>query len=200
MNERHRTPFDDPHQRFQAGRFGMALFLASLAMLFAASVISFIVIRLSADDWPQELPPLPATLWASTLLLIASSVTMQWALVAARSESPPALRLGLGLTLTLVAAFLVLQGISWWEWLVALRGSPVPADSMRYALSGFYVLTGVHAAHVIGGLVPMVIVTSRAWRGRYSSRRYSGVQYCTMYWHFLDGVWLALFLTLLAGV
>ena len=71
-----KNPFSDPRLRFEAGKLGMWLFLASLAMLFGATVIGFIVIRLQTDDWPATLPPLPPILWLSTLLLLLSRVLL----------------------------------------------------------------------------------------------------------------------------
>jgi cytochrome c oxidase subunit 3 len=63
----------------------------------------------------------------------------------------------------------------------------------------FYMLTGLHAAHVIGGLALLAIVTVRAFCGRYSANAHAGVLYSTMYWHFLDGVWLVMFAVMLLG-
>jgi cytochrome c oxidase subunit 3 len=198
-----KCPFADEEERFIAGRFGMTLFLVSLAMLFAASIIGFVVIRVTAGDaWPANLPSLPWQLWLSTAVLVASSVSMQRALLAARAGRSVDLRRGLEITLVLAAVFLILQVWSWASWLTALgdRLGGEDAQAHRFALSGFYVLSGVHALHVIGGLVPMTVVTRRARRGRYSARRHGGVQYCAMYWHFLDGVWLTLFAALLIGL
>ena len=60
----------------------------------------------------------------------------------------------------------------------------------------FYVLTALHAAHVIGGLIPLIVVYIKARRGRYSRNFHPGVRYVTAYWHFLDVVWVLLFLVL----
>jgi cytochrome c oxidase subunit 3 len=57
----------------------------------------------------------------------------------------------------------------------------------------FYMLTGLHAAHVVGGLVPLTLVMSRARRREYSSSSHEGVQLCVHYWHYLGVVWLVLF-------
>ena len=56
----------------------------------------------------------------------------------------------------------------------------------------FYFLTGLHAAHVIGGMVALAIVTANAFRGRYTATRAAGVGHCAAYWHFLDVVWLVM--------
>ena len=69
-------------------------------------------------------------------------------------------------------------------------------SEQRFLLTAFYVLTGMHAVHVIGGLVPLVVITRRAFAGR-DDPQHAGVIYTAMYWHFLDAVWLVLFVTML---
>ncbi|MCA9291773.1 MAG: heme-copper oxidase subunit III [Phycisphaerales bacterium] len=198
------TPFDDPDQRFIAGRFGMWLLLATLGMLFAASIIGFVVLRIAATDPARpplpSLPPLPVAIWIATALLIASSVTMQFALVAARRGRPGAVVAGMIVTTLLGLAFVGVQIVAWRAWLAPAEAALASSgDAHVYMILGFYVLTGLHAAHVIGGLIPMLVVTARALLGRYTPARHDGVQYCAMYWHFLDAVWMALFLLLLLG-
>jgi cytochrome c oxidase subunit 3 len=88
----------------------------------------------------------------------------------------------------------VLQFVAWRE---------AVADNMRlkdhlYAWT-FFVLTGLHGAHVVGGLIPLGVVTAKALRGRYGPDRASGAIYCGMYWHFLDAVWIVLYATLWLG-
>ncbi|MHC5005587.1 MAG: cytochrome c oxidase subunit 3 [Planctomycetota bacterium] len=194
------SPFDDHRERFAAGRFGMGLFLASVAMLFAASIIGFVVLRVTSEQWPDDLPRLPWTSWLSTAVLLASSWTLSRGVRAVRTGDAASLGPALRMTFALGVIFLGLQGLSWWGWLADLAGRLGASQADRFALSGFYVLTGVHALHVIGGLVPMAIVIRGAARGRYDADRYAGVQYCAMYWHFLDAIWIVLFATLLAGL
>jgi heme/copper-type cytochrome/quinol oxidase subunit 3 len=66
-------------------------------------------------------------------------------------------------------------------------------------LAVYFTLTGLHALHVIGGLVSLIIINKRAAAGRYSIERHAGIVYTAMYWHFLDGMWLVIFVTLLIG-
>lgn len=200
------SPFRTESARFFAGRFGMVLFLVSLAVLFAASMIGYVMIRLYADTWPDDLPGLPRTLWLSTLVLAVSSYTMQAALNAIRQNQRIRLTRMMLATTVLGGFFLLLQSICWAAWFAELEelwpastAGDVEAGVQRWALTSFYVLTGLHALHVIGGLVPMIVVTARAHRGRYSTERHNGVHYCMMYWHFLGMVWVILFLTLLIG-
>ena len=174
------------------GRLGMRLLLLALGMLFAATLSGYLAIRGEAQAWPPPgVPRLPAALWISTVIIVLSSVTAQWAVRGIRRGMQAPLRNGLLLTLLLGVAFLVSQSINWFS-LVALH------FTARTNLYGFlfYLLTGLHAAHVIGGLAPLALVTVRAWRGAYTSTTRSGVEYTVTYWHFLDVVWVILFTVL----
>lgn len=198
--ELNKSPFDTPRARFLAGRMGMSLFLISLGMLFAASLLGFIAVRLLTNDvWPSELPALPRLLWLSTALIVISSGTMQWALEAIRRDGRAILKGTLLATFALGVGFLVVQIICWMNWLAQIEAHWADSETYRFALTSFYVLTGVHAAHVIGGLIPMAFVLWRAFRGRYHAQHHPGVHYVAMYWHFLDVVWFVLFVTLLLG-
>ena len=203
------TPFDDPRRRFSAGKFGMWLFLASLSMLFAASIVGYLIMRWQLGVKPPqgvspaaqpvvELPPLPQLLWLSTLLLVASSATMQLAVMAVRENAQRLLRAAMAATTLLGVWFLVTQSLCWMQMIDAHADAFARlTDVPRYVMASFYVLTALHAAHVIGGLIPMVMVTARAFAGRYGPGRDSAVHYLSMYWHFLDGVWIVLFTVLL---
>jgi len=181
-----------------AGTMGMALLLVSLGMLFAASVLGYLMIRFgkfAGQAWPPAgYPSLPWSLWISTGVILATSITIQWALVAARRGNLAALGRALAITLGLGLLFLGLQGFNWLEIWTSL--SPEQRHHGGPYIMLFYVLTGLHAAHVIGGLIPLVVVTRRAMAvggARYSANYHPGVRYCAMYWHFLDAVWVALF-------
>jgi cytochrome c oxidase subunit 3 len=189
------TPFDDPAARFQAGRFGMWLFLLVLGVLFVATILGYLVVRIDngGSFVPSDAPPPPTLLLVSTLALLVSSYTMQRAVAAGRQGDP---RQGgmMVVTMLLAVAFLATQGIAWAE---LVRENLTITDNL-YAWT-FYVLTGLHAAHVIGGLPPMAITTWRAMKARYGPENHRGIVYCAMYWHFLDGVWIALYATLWLG-
>ena len=193
-----RTPFSSPQARIAAGTLGMRLFLLSLGILFGATVIGYISIRLLAIHEPLDLPPLPGGLWLSTVVLIASSVTIQRAVVAAGQGRTRRMRAGLASTTALGVTFLIIQATCWLSWAEPMRTS-LQQSEQRFLLTAFYVLTGMHAAHVIGGLVPLVVITRRAFTGRGSDPPHAGVIYMAMYWHFLGAVWLVLFVTLLIG-
>jgi cytochrome c oxidase subunit 3 len=175
------------------GRLGMRLLLGALGMLFGATLAGYLATRGNATVWPPPgVPALPPTLWVSTVIIVLSSVTAQWAVRGIRGGLQAPLRRGLLLTLLLGVAFLVSQTVNWF----ALVAEHFTAKTNLYGFL-FYLMTGLHAAHVIGGLVPLSLVTVRAWRGAYTSTLRSGVEYTVTYWHFLDVVWIVLFAVLM---
>jgi heme/copper-type cytochrome/quinol oxidase subunit 3 len=170
----------------------MWVFIASLTVLFLASIAGYLVVRLRADAWPLPgMPRLPGGLIVATVVLLACSVAVHLALASARRGQTTAMARWLQATFALGALFLVLQAVTWWR-LVTLD---VTAGSNLYAFT-FYMLTGLHGAHVIGGLVQLAFVIAKALRGRYGSGHHPGVLYAAMYWHFLDAVWVVLFLVM----
>ncbi len=178
----------DPSRR-NTGTMGMWMFLASLAVLFAASLAGYLVVRARADVWPPpDMPNLPRGLWLSTGLILLSSVTIQWALASIRRNRYGALIGLLLITVLLALVFLVSQAANW-AWLISLHAT---AQTGLYMFT-FYLLTGLHALHVVGGMVLLFTITARAFAGRYNANFHPGVKYAAMYWHFLDVVWLVMF-------
>jgi len=172
-----------------AGVLGMWVFLAMLAVLFLASIVGYLVVRLKATDWPPPgMPRLPSGLWLATFVLLAASVTIHRALRAIRAGERAASTRWLATTLALALAFVAVQS---WNWLGLIRAH-VTAASNLYAFT-FFMLTGLHAAHVMGGIALLAVVLARSIRGRYGSGHHPGFTYAAMYWHFLDAVWLLLF-------
>ena len=177
------------------GRLGVKLLVLALSMLFAASIMGYLVIRSRAAVWPPPgVPRLPETLWVSTLIILISSFAMQSAVRAARTDRQRPLGTWMLLTTALGVAFLVSQTLNWF----ALVAANLTARTNLYGFT-FYMLTGLHAAHVVGGVIPLGVVTARAWRERYSSAFHPGVEYCAIYWHFLAVVWVVLFTLLVVA-
>jgi len=177
------------------GDFGMAVFLVSLSILFIASLVAFIVVRNQAEQWPPPgAPPLPSGLWFNTLVLIACSVTVHLTLPAVRKGNQARLCGLLSATMALGVLFLFLQALNWRE--IYLAQVPTKATLFEFT---FFALTGLHAAHVLGGLVLLGWVTSKAFQGRYSPTCHPGVRYSVAYWHFLDVAWLVIFVVLISS-
>jgi len=183
-----------PRPGASAGMLGMRLFLMALGVLFAASMVGYLVVRLRAPEWPPAgSPRLPEGLWVSTLLLLVSSGTIAAALSSARQGKVRETAAGLWATGALGLAFFATQIYNWQHLITVHR---LPAQQNLYAFT-FYMLSGLHAAHVIGGLVPMAIAAVRAGRGRYTAQSHAGVEYLAMYWHFLDAVWIVMFVVMM---
>lgn len=196
-----------------AGTMGMYLLLASLSMLFAASIAAYLIIRMRFLRHAGV--QLPWLLWVSTILIIVSSFTIQWALAAIRKNNESAMRDGLLATLLLGLAFLVCQTFNWLALakgfhhvagefrardMQAIPGRPHHSRvaELHYMYAAFYAFTILHALHVMGGLIPLVVVNRRARQGFYSQNYHPGVRYITMYWHFLDVVWIVLFIVIMS--
>ncbi len=184
------TPFDDPEARLSAGLFGMWVFLAVLAVFFAAAMIAFVAIRIDLGDsslWAgPDVPPLPRSLLASTGVLALASVAFEFARRAVDRGADPQPGLRAGLALGIV--FVLLQG---WAWVDLWQRNLTPTTDL-YGWS-FYVLTGMHALHVIGGLVAIAWVLGRWHRPAPLPQRRGSVAFVAMYWHFLGIAWVAFY-------
>lgn len=197
--QRVRMPLPNPRK---VGTFGMLLFLASLTMLFAATMIGYILLRLQLTNatanreavelgWLQ----LPAGLWLSTFVILASSVTLHLAGRSVALERQRPFRRWMVVTSVLAALFVLVQLPSLYTLIAEHR---LLADQ-RIGLYGLvFFLIIVHAAHVLGGVGPLWVITAKAFRGKYDHENYVAVQHLAMYWHFLDIVWLVMFGTFLA--
>lgn len=175
------------------GKMGMWVLLASLAVLFVASIVGFLVVRLRAEAWPPPgMPRLPGGLWFATLVIVCCSVAIHLALVSIRRGQITETKVWLAATFALGILFLAVQGINWY----GLIQRAVTAKTNLYAFT-FFMLTGLHAAHVVGGLIPLGVVVAKAVRERYGSGNHPGILYMAMYWHFLDVVWIVLLAVLI---
>jgi cytochrome c oxidase subunit 3 len=174
-------------------RMGMWLLLASLGMLFGASLVGFLVLRMRAEQWPPPgSPALPGGLWVSTGLLIVLSLALVMAVRATGAGRLSVLNRMLGVSVLLAVAFLVAQVSNW----VRMAASNVLPDQSLFVWF-FYLLTILHAAHVLFGLVPLVFVAVRARAGRYTLENHETIHLVGMYWHFLLVTWVAIIVVLL---
>jgi cytochrome c oxidase subunit III len=173
-------------------QLGLILFCSSLAVLFAASLVAYVVTRLASPNWRAGMPGLPLGLAGSSLLLIALSVSMHWALRAVRKNRLELLHKALSLSLILAIAFVAGQALNW----AGMARAALAVEAPTLYPFTFFLLTGLHALHVIGGIVPTAVLLARASRREYSSSRHEGIQLCTQYWDFLGAVWVVLLVTL----
>jgi cytochrome c oxidase subunit 3 len=176
-----------------AAKLGLRVFLAVVGALFAILISAYLMRRDAGSDWRQ--PPTPPALWATTMLLIVSSVALQWAHVAARRGETDNVRSALIIGGASAIAFLVGQLLIWRQLSAAgylLAGNP--------ANTFFYLLTALHGLHVAGGLAALGGTIASAWRGADEGRVRLSVDLCATYWHFLLIVWLVLLALLMRWV
>jgi len=166
---------------------GMVLFVASEAMFFAAFFAAFFTIKDNEPVWPPpgiHLEDKVATIL--TVILIVSSVTVQIALRSMRSGASRRAKICLGVTIALGITFLALQLYDYSQLGFGLRDGPFGTL--------FYVMTGLHMAHVFGGVVFLALVFSQVLRGRLSSEHHDPMSAGAIYWDFVDVVWICLFI------
>jgi cytochrome c oxidase subunit III len=174
-----------------AAKVGLGVFLAVVGCLFALFSSAYFM-RMGVSDWRAM--PVPQILWLNTGVLVLSSVALQCALIAARKRQLETVRLALVTGGITAVAFLAGQLVAWRE--LTDDGYFLAANP---ANSFFYLITGMHGLHILGGLIGLAVVTVRAWQPEWPADRLRlGVELCAMYWHFLLFVWLGVFV-LLAG-
>jgi cytochrome c oxidase subunit 3 len=170
-------------------KFAMWLFIGSVVMLFA-SLTSAYIVRQAEGNWLYfELPPI---LTVSTVVILLSSITMQWAFWSAKKDKVEMVKILITVTSVLGLAFLVLQ-FEGWKALVANQVYLVGNPSGSF----LYVITGLHGLHLVSAIVFLLIVLVSTYRYRVHSKNLTQIEMCTTYWHFLGGLWLYLFVFLL---
>lgn len=169
-------------------KFMVWLFIVTIVMLFAALTSAYIV-KQSEGNWLYF--DLPRIFWITTAIIMLSSISMQSAYWASGRDDFGKLKAFLIITILLGATFLVGQYYSWKQ-LVAMDVYFVGNPSGSF----LYVLTGLHAIHILSGLVFLLIVTVSAFRLKIHSKNKIKIEMCTTFWHFLGGLWLYLFLFL----
>jgi len=180
-----------PDTGLNNGKLGIWLFLASEVMLFGALFASYIMLRTGAASWPQgrELLNVPLAT-VNTVVLITSSVTMVMAWASLMRGSLGRFRLYMGATVLLGMVFLA---IKYFEYSAKFHHHLYPSTNTFLAI--YFTLTGLHALHVIGGMVVNSYFLgpgSRLWRTnpRWFTNR---VEHAGLFWHFVDLVWIFLF-------
>jgi cytochrome c oxidase subunit 3 len=187
--DHHGPPPANRSSRVEPQLLGMLLFIISEVMVFGAFFTAYFFIRIvQSNPWPgpgAELPKLIAGFNAA--ILLSSSLTIHWALVAIKNGNRAAFKAGMLTTLLLGATFLTIQVNEYFHLGIA------PSDTAQ--MSVFYGLTGLHGAHVFIGLILLSIVNVRAFRGHYSPEEHRGVEVPGIYWHFVDVMWVIVFTT-----
>jgi cytochrome c oxidase subunit 3 len=168
---------------------GTIVWLASELMFFSGLFAAYFTLRAAATVWPPKGANLDqTTALIGTLVLISSSATMQLGVRAVERDDRRHFLRWLGVTLVLGSVFVAIQA---WDW----TRLDFSVASNAYG-SAFYLTTGFHGLHVIGGLVGMIVIAGRASSPRFGVRDAPAVEMLSYYWHFVDVVWIALYATI----
>ena len=190
--EHHGPPPIHYSSRVSPAVLGMFLFIASEIMLFGSFFTVYFfdrVVNNGVDGhWPPEGFHRPAFVaLINTLILVTSSMSMHWADTSIKKGNRAGLQAGLVLTLLLGLTFLITQVIEYH------RLGFNTGDSSFAAT--FFGLTGLHGAHVLVGLTILLFMTIRAFRGHFSPTHHHGIELGGIYWHFVDIMWIVVYVT-----
>jgi len=184
------TAADPAHERTPVLTVGTVVWLASELMFFSGLFAAYFTLRATTGgEWPP--PGVDLNVAVSgffTFLLVLSSGSMQLAVRGLKAGRLSAFRAWLVVTLVLAAAFIANQAHEWSTLNFSVSSHPFG--------SAFYVMTGFHGMHVLGGMLAMLLLLSRAGSGRFGPGETPAVEMVSYYWHFVDVVWLGLWATL----
>jgi cytochrome c oxidase subunit 3 len=168
---------------------GTYILLTAIIMLFGGLSSAYIVLH-GVPTWQNI--TVPRLVWANTVILFASSVAAEFARSAIRKDQQSVFRQWLGISGLLGVAFLAGQFMVWRQ---LVRAGVYLSTTIHSSF--FYLLTGVHAVHLAGGLIGFAIVMQRAIANRLDASNHESLKVWALYWHFMDVVWIYCFLLLL---
>jgi len=181
-----------PHS-MEMARMGMWVALISLIMWFGA--LGMLYFSRMDEKLDYRFVP-PKILWLSTALLLASSIPCQLGLLRIRQGDREGLLRFLTLTLFIGVLFIISQSIAWYQiWSEYVATGQIGRKNPFTGL--FYILTGVHAIHILGGIGWLWVVRNMAAKGFFSEKRHLAVYLSVMYWHFMDAVWVPFFVLIM---
>ena len=185
----HGPPPANRSSRVEPQLLGMLLFIISEVMVFGAFFTAYFFIRVAqGNPWPAVGTHLPVQVaGVNTAILVSSSLTLHWAERALKNNNRWGLKAGILTTFLLGCTFLFIQINEY-----ANIGF-APQDAAQQTI--FYSLTGLHGAHVFIGLLLLLFVTIRSFRGHYSPESHRGVEVPGIYWHFVDIMWIVVYFT-----
>lgn len=180
-----------PEIREKNAKLLLYIAIGSMVMLFAGITSGYIVSK-SGGTWLYF--DLPVPFWFSTAIILLSSFTMKMAVNAVKSDKAGSVTGYLLATLVLGLVFAVLQ---FWGWSDMVSQKIFFAGKSSNAAGSYlYVITGLHLAHLAGGLIALLVSYNKSLNQKYSAQNHSGLLLTSTYWHFLDILWVYLFLFL----
>ena len=196
----------EQRRRVHPHKFALYIALASIAMMFAGLTSAYVV-KQAGGNWRSY--ELPAVFWISTVAIVASSITIIYGIRAFRNRQMILYRRLITATLILGLVFTVLQ--FWGFYLLynqpqqLIFDGEVLSRSLPVTVSGnpaesfLFVISGLHLLHILGGVVALAIVFIKAYNKRVKIYNSTGLELAAIYWHFVDVLWIYLFVFFLAN-
>lgn len=165
--------------------------MASMVIFFSAFCSYYLVVH---DNGNWLTFALPTMFYISTAIIILSSGTMYWAQQAAKKNNAKGIKAGLTFTLLLGITFCVCQLQAW----KALYANGIVFAGRTSNLSGsiLYVITSMHFFHIVAGIIALLVTLNKALKNKYTAQSHLGLSLAAIFWHFLDVLWIILFLFL----
>lgn len=180
-----------PSRRMHPHKFALYIAMGSIVMMFAGLTSGYIV-RQAQGNWVYF--KLPATFWVSTVAIILSSITIHLGIKAFKQRAMPRYKMLITATLVLGLLFAALQWIGFQQ----LYGNNIRVDG-NPSESFLFIIAGLHLLHILGGIIALIIVFFRAFRTRIKVYNATGLEIVAAYWHFVDVLWIYLFVFFLAN-
>lgn len=177
--------------RIHPHKFALYAAMASILMMFA-SLTSAYLVRQAAGNWQEY--QVPEIFFISTIVLLASSAALQYAMSSFKKENEVGYKTGIIIAAILGTSFVVMQYFGW----NALYDIGVPLDGNPSG-SFFYVISGLHAVHILGGIAAIGVALFHAFSLKFEVTETRKLRFSlvTQYWHFVDILWLYLFVFIL---
>ncbi len=194
--------FKNYEHQHESTKLGMWVFLATELLFFGGLFLGYLIYRTS---YPEAFVEASSHLvvWLGTLntfLLLTSSLGVAWAIHDVRTHRPRRAAL---LLVAVVVLGLLFLGIKGYEWSMEYAEGLVPGIHFTYSgplargvglfFAQYFVMTGLHAVHMIIGVIVVSIMAWRSWRGEFTPTDFDPIELTGLYWHFVDIVWIFLF-------
>lgn len=195
--------FVDSDQQFEASKMGMWVFIVNEILFFGGLFCAYIVFRAWYPDLFTQAAKELSTIWGAvnTVVLIGSSLTVAMAIRSAQKNQRRGIEINLLITIALAFVFLIIKyfeythkfhlGIFPGEAYYTYTGVEHPLAHVFFSI--YYIMTGIHALHIIVGIGLMIWIYMRARKNEFSSEYYTPVELTGLYWHLVDVIWIFLF-------
>lgn len=186
------TPAEHKSRTARSYKLLLLFAMISMTMMFAGLTSAFVVSK-SRVDWLKDFQ-LPTAFYFSTAVIIACSVTFHLAKKTIQKDNQKATTAFLLITLLLGILFVILQFVGFGQ--IVANGYYFTGAESSITTTFLYIVTVVHLAHLAGGLIALLIIIYNQFKQKYNSTQILGIELGAMYWHFLDLLWVYLFLFL----